>query len=133
MQFNIEQLKHKLDPVFRKHLTIGVVYLYGSYATGTQNTLSDIDLSVFFTEQDVVRRHDILFLISSEISGVLHTDKIDISSFNDIEGVELKYQIISQGHVLFEKEPYRLLIEPNILNEYFDFKYLLRKYKLTGT
>ena len=132
-RLKMNSLKTKLEPLFKKEPSIGVVYLYGSYAQGKQSSLSDVDLAIYFTEQNKVKRHDLLFSISSKISGVLNTDKTDVSSLNDLEGIELKYQIISQGHVIFEREPYRILIEPSIMNEYFDFKYLLRKYKLTGT
>ena len=48
-----------------------------------------------------------------------------------MEMPELKYNIISQGVLLFERGPHRIVVEPKILNEYFDFVYLLRKYKLT--
>ena len=133
MSLDVIQLKNKLHPVLKTNEKIGIVYLYGSYASGQQNLASDIDLAIFFTEHDVVKRHDLLFKISSKISGALNTDKIDACSLNDLEGIELRYQIITRGHILFEREPYRLIVEPNILNDYFDFKDLLRKYKLTGT
>ena len=133
MNMDVAGLKKKLEPIFKKNQLVAIVYLYGSCARGTHSSLSDIDIAIFFTEENVVKRHSVLFLLNSEISAVLNTDKVDVSSLNDIEGIELKFQIISQGHVLYEKEPYRLLIEPSILNEYFDFKHLLKKYKLTGT
>jgi len=43
----------------------------------------------------------------------------------------MKYSIIKSGSIIYEVEPYRMLIEPRILNEYFDFRFLLRKHGLT--
>jgi len=50
---------------------------------------------------------------------------------NLIEGPELKYNIIKEGKLIYEKEPYKVLIEPRILNEYFDFRMSLLRYNLT--
>ena len=66
-----------------------------------------------------------------EISLALRTDKLDIIILNLIESPELKYKIIRDGVLLFKEEPYKVLVEPRILNEYFDFHDLLVRYNLT--
>ena len=58
---------------------------------------------------------------------------MDSVILNYTDAPELKYSIIKSGKVIYEIEPYKLLIEPKILNEYFDFRFLLRKYQLTKT
>lgn len=131
MEKKIQALKTKLDHLFKSHGKVGLVYLFGSQAKGTADERSDYDFGIYFTETDPVKRGRMLFYFSSEISKILATDKVDVHSINDIESPELKYQIISQGEVIFEREPYRLLLEPKALNEYFDFVYLLKKYGLT--
>jgi len=110
-----------------------MVYLFGSRAVKKAASSSDYDFAVYLDEPDAVKRHETIFSLSGEMAKVLNTDKIDIHSLNDLQAPELKYRIICEGILLFEREPYRVLVEPRILNEYFDFVYLLRKYHLTKT
>lgn len=59
------------------------------------------------------------------------TNKIDVCILNDLKSPELKYNIIKNGYLVYEKEPFKLLVEPPILNEYFDFHQSLSRYHLT--
>ena len=43
----------------------------------------------------------------------------------------LAYNAIAQGKLLYEVEPFKLMIEPKVLNEYFDYKLSLQKNNLT--
>ena len=127
----MEDYRKKIHIVCKKFPTIKLVYLFGSRATGKNGPMSDYDFAVYLTEPDPVKRSDIRAACISELTKKLGTDDVDVAVFNDLESPELKYNIIREGAVLFEREPYRVLIEPQILNEYFDFMYLLRKYHLT--
>lgn len=69
--------------------------------------------------------------IAGKISRVLKTDKIDTVVLNHTDAPEIKYSIVKNGRIIYEVEPFRVLIEPGILNEYFDFRFLLRKHGLT--
>jgi hypothetical protein len=44
---------------------------------------------------------------------------------------KLKYSIIKDGNLIFEKEPFKVIVEPKILNEYFDFHAMLLRHRLT--
>lgn len=114
-----------------RHPSVGAAYLFGSRAVGNTHARSDYDIAVYFNEDDVLKRNDTLYKISGEIARALGSDDIDIHSLRDLRAPELKYHIIAQGKIIFEREPFRLIFEPRILNEYFDFMYLLRKYHLT--
>lgn len=129
---SIDELADKLGPLFEKHKEVGIVYLFGSQATKNTHPNSDFDFAIYFDEKNIVKRSNLLFGLAGDISLALKTDKIDVHILNDIESPSLKYNILYYGKVIFEREPFRLLIEPRILNEYFDFLYLLRKYKLTA-
>lgn len=125
------EIERKLKSLFISQPQIGVVYLYGSQARGKADSRSDYDFAVYFDEPDIVKRNDLRFVLLSEISKALGTDAVDVESISDLQMPELKYTIIREGKVIFEREPYRVLLEPRILNEYFDFVYFLRKYHLT--
>lgn len=131
VMISVRNISEKLKSVFERHAEIGIVYLFGSQAKGLATGRSDYDFGIYFTDQNPIIRNKVLFDVASEISKEMATDKIDAHSINDIESPELKYQIISQCKIVFEREPHRLILEPRILNEYFDFIYLLRKYNLT--
>ena len=124
-------MKQKLAPLFEAVPEIGFVYLFGSQAKNATGPMSDFDFAVYLDEKDAVKRGNLLFKLSSDISGALNTDAIDIHCLNDLESPELKYNILKDGVIFFERGPFRIFVEPKILNEYFDFVYLLRKYKLT--
>src|SRR3989304_8645577 len=122
-----EQLKN-LTSIFKSYPEIKLVYFFGSRAKGLEGPMSDYDFAVYFDEKNKKKMFDAKFVLMDQIGRFFRTDKIDIVVLNLTEAPELKYDIIKNGKLIYEKEPFRLIIEPNILNEYFDFQYLLRKY-----
>lgn len=127
---NKEQLKG-LEAIFKAYPEIKLVYFFGSKAVGREGPLSDYDFAVYLDERDKKRCFDIKFSLIDKISRFFKTDKVDIVILNLTESPELKYNIIAQGKLIYEQEPFRLIVEPKILNEYFDFRHLLLKYHLT--
>ena len=125
-----EQLKN-LTSIFKSYPEIKLVYFFGSRAKGFEGPMSDYDFAVYFDEKNKKKMFDAKFILADQIGRFLSTDKVDIVILNLAESPELKYNIIKDGRLIYEKEPFRLIIEPNILNEFFDFQYLLRKYHLT--
>lgn len=127
---NKEQLEN-VKAIFKLYPEIKVVYFFGSKATGEDGPLSDYDFAVYLDEKDKKRMFDIKFELFDRLSRLLKTDRVDMVILNLTESPELKYNIIKEGKVIFEEEPFRILLEPKILNEYFDFHYMLSKYNLT--
>jgi predicted nucleotidyltransferase len=125
-----ENQKEKICKIAEKH-QLKLVYLFGSQATGKTGPLSDYDFAVYLDEKEPKKRFDTRLKLIAEISEIFKTDKVDICVLNDIEGPELKYNIIKEGIVIFEKEPFKIIVEPRILNEYFDFYAGLKRYNLT--
>jgi len=121
----------KLQSLFEKYPEIKLVYLFGSQARGDAGPLSDYDFAAYIDEKDTIKRYNILFLLNGEISRILESDAVDTLSITDTQTPELKYDIINDGKIIFERDSYRVLVEPKILNEFFDFTYLLKKYNLT--
>jgi len=74
---------------------------------------------------------EIKLKLLDKISNILRTNNLDLVVLNTSEMPELKYNIIKKGKLIFEKEPFRILVEPKILTEYFDFRTLLLKNNLT--
>lgn len=122
---------NSLKAIFKAYPKIKLVYLFGSRAHGEEGPLSDYDFALYLDEKDKKKNLHIKFALMDKLCRLLKTDEIDIVLLNRAEGPELKYDIIANGRLIYEKEPYRVIVEPRILNEYFDFRHLLLKYQLT--
>jgi predicted nucleotidyltransferase len=127
----ISELRKKLLPIFKKYKEIKLVYLFGSQATGKTGPLSDYDFAIYLDEKDKKKIFDIKLELLASISRALQTDKVDIVVLNTVDAPELKYNIIKEGKAIFERDSSKLLVEPRIMNEYFDFKMSLQRHNLT--
>lgn len=121
----------KLKPIFKLFSEIKLVYLFGSRAAGKQGPLSDYDFAIYLDSGDKRKMLDIKLSLYHLLGRALKTDKIDVVIFNLTGQSELKYNIINEGKIIYEIEPYRLSLEPRVLNEYFDFRAGLLRHKLT--
>lgn len=125
-----EQLK-KLNSIFKENPEVKLVYVFGSQTTGCHGPLSDYDFAVYLDLRDKKKIFALKFLLMDKISRALKTDKVDVVILNITESPELKFNIIKEGELIYEQEPFRVLIEPKIMMEYFDFKSMLLRYNLT--
>lgn len=121
----------KIKNIFEKYPSIKLVYFFGSKATETSGPLSDYDFAVYLEEKDAEKMFEIKFKLNDEVCRELKTDKVDIVVLNLTESPEFKYNVIKYGKLILEREPFKVIVEPRILNEYFDFHSLLLKYNLT--
>jgi len=110
---------------------VKLVYVFGSSATGTRGSMSDYDFGVYIDSRDSRQSHEIKFDLLDKIGRALATNAIDIVLLNMVKAPEIKYEIIKEGVIIFERDDYRVLIEPAVLNEYFDFRQILRRHNLT--
>ena len=117
--------------VFAKYPQVKLAYLFGSQANGTAGPMSDYDFAVYLNEKNSQKRFDIRLELMSKLSLLLKTDDVDVVVINDTESPDLRYNIIKEGKIILEKQPYKVLIEPKIINEYFDFNLSLFKNNLT--
>jgi hypothetical protein len=117
--------------IFEKYPQIKLVYFFGSRAKGKSGPMSDYDFAFYLDERESKKVFELKFKLNDEISRLLKTDKIDLVMLDITRSSELKYDVIKNGKLIFEREPYKVLVEPKILNEYFDFMMMLRKYNLT--
>jgi len=120
-----------LKSFFQSNSQIKLVYLFGSQANKTSGPLSDYDFAFYIDEKDKKKLFNLKLDLIGKLSKFFKSDKVDVVILNMVESPELKYNIIKEGKLIFEREPYRLLIEPQILNNYFDFHNLLLRYNLT--
>jgi predicted nucleotidyltransferase len=120
-----------IQKIFAAHASIKLAYLFGSRADNSSGPLSDYDFAIYVDERDPLKVSRVKLALQDAISQVLKTDKIDVVAVNDIQSSEFKYSVITNGKIIYEKEPYRILYETRVLNEYFDFHSMLARYGLT--
>jgi uncharacterized protein len=122
----------KLIPIFEEFPQVKLVYFFGSRATGEEGPMSDYDFAAYLDEKDKKKICDIRFLLMDKLAIALKAEKVDVVIINTAEKPDLKYGIIKEGKLIFEREPYRVLIEPRILREYFDFHQMMVRHSLTN-
>jgi predicted nucleotidyltransferase len=125
-----EKIKNIQD-TFNKYPEVKLVYLFGSQARKDVGVISDYDFAIYVDIQDTERIFDIKIELLNQLVQILKTDKVDLVILNMCESPELKFNIIKEGQLIFERELFKILIEPKILNEYFDFHTMLLKHSLT--
>jgi uncharacterized protein len=73
MQKNIDDIRHNLDEIAQiiaKTVPVESIYLFGSYAYGTPNKDSDLDIYVVFKDELPMRELDAITAISRAIRPV---------------------------------------------------------------
>ena len=102
MLYSIDEIKHIITPIAIKY-KLKAVYLFGSYARGTANENSDIDLLVDTTDTDL----DTLFRLGAlydEISKAF-TKEIDMITISSLEQPAIRNSdIVFRENVLKERK-----------------------------
>ncbi len=127
---NKQEIIKKVKPIFESNSAIKLAYLFGSQANGNTGPMSDYDFAVYLDEKDKNKMFEIKLELMGKLSLVLKSDNIDVVVLNLTESPELKYDIIKNGILILEKEPYKVIVEPKILNKYFDFRQIMSKFDL---
>lgn len=119
----MDKYSEKLNNLFSQFEEIKLVYLFGSHATKKVSLLSDYDFALYLDPKiKINRKKEIMLTLITEISTILQTDKLDLVLLNDSIFPLLKFNILKEGILIYQKYPYKILVEPTIYNEYFDFK-----------
>ncbi|EKD94292.1 MAG: hypothetical protein ACD_26C00134G0002 [uncultured bacterium] len=120
-----------LNKLFNQYDEIKLVYLFGSQVSRKTTPLSDYDFALYLDPKTTVnRKSEIMLTVIAEISKILQTNKIDLILLNNSIFPLLKFNILKEGILIYQKSPYKILVEPAIYNEYFDFKVFSQSYSL---
>ena len=115
-----ENAKSYVVSRLKKIPEVKAIYLFGSYATGKQKPISDIDICVI-AEKDIQRAKKLEIL---SYAG----RKIEISLYSDIP-ISIKAKIFKEGISLFSRNK-RFLADEKLsaMKEYLDFKPTLDRF-----
>lgn len=123
MQKNIQEVKSVIEVNIQKlvnEFNISLIYVFGSYAKGTNKENSDLDIGILIDgSTPPMTRLSIL----NEIVGILDREDIDLIILNEADEV-LKFQVIKYGKLIYEKDPtQRVLFEARTMSEYMDMEH----------
>lgn len=96
-----------------KECPIKFAYLFGSFATGTFNNMSNVDIAVMFEEDLLAMNEAILRGLLMEEGKALFKRDVDIVNLKNAN-IFLKYSIIKDGIILKDHEE-RSLFETSVI------------------
>ena len=107
-------------------------YYFGSQAKGKGKPLSDHDFAIYLDESTTpARKFEIVGGITADLMQVIGSNNIDLVLINDAHNIPLIYTVFSQGELIYEIEPYRMLVGSKHLSAYHDFQVFTTKHDHT--
>jgi predicted nucleotidyltransferase len=126
---SIQQLEQRFPEILTDYPSVGLVYLFGSRATGNAGPTSDYDLGVVVDrdERDQMQDADqIRIRLAHDLAVALRTDRIDVVILNDAP-IELQRTVIAQGKLLHQRDvATRVEYEAHVMSVYGDYLPILR-------
>ena len=120
MESIIKVLENESDILF--------AYLFGSFAKGTQNENSDIDIAVYLIDEKILEKYPLYpSRIAINIENILDK-KVDVRLLNG-STLRFRNQVLMHGKLLHSKdEKKRIEFETSSLAQYYDFKPHIDRY-----
>ncbi len=120
---NMQEVKECLDrkiDVLLESFGIKLIYIFGSFAKGTNRENSDLDIAILLEDNYSPL---IKLQILDELVGIFHIENIDLVILNNVNEV-LKFQVIKYGKVLYMKDlTTKVLFEAHTMSEYMDMEH----------
>lgn len=114
---DIKKYLPKLYKVLCREPNVILTYIFGSYARGKTNPLSDFDIAILPSDNPPKNLESRLF---SAISKILHTDEIDLIILDNVP-VGLQFNILKEGTLfLCKDESKRKEFQEIVISNYLD-------------
>jgi predicted nucleotidyltransferase len=124
------EMETRLRRFFQEnHKNVDLAYLFGSYAKGKVNRLSDVDVAVLLSGKiDPEVYFDVQLDFAGELSSYLGKE-VEVVILNRADP-RLCYQVIKYGGIVFEKtRDFKADFEAKALSTYFDLKPMFEFYE----
>lgn len=103
-------------------------YVFGSAVTGTRRKGSDVDIAVYLVPEHQNRFFDVRLELLEQLTKAI-PGEADVTILNTAAPF-LKYVVLQEGKLVFERSrDARIDFELKTLNEYFDYKPVLERYR----
>jgi uncharacterized protein len=112
-------ISDRLRRYFKGKDDIVLAYLFGSYASGKNTPLSDLDVAVVY-RKDLANdeRFTLSCQISAELADIFKVERVDVIELDEARTL-LKYNIISEGIVIKDSQQ-RQYVEYGIIDRFLD-------------
>ena len=133
-EFSLDTFGFSPETIFRmKKAKVGIVYLFGSRVEGINTIFSDFDLGVVLQDisclENGLHLYNELYDIFSEELPLTFSREVDIV-FLQQASIQLKFEVINKGRVLFEiSPPFRITFEEKITRDYLDCAHFFKEYE----
>ena len=118
-----------LKKVMEKDEKVLFAYVYGSYARGSIDFDSDIDVAVYLKSSDVKGYISKEQELTIELVTIIHTDRIDLRILNVLP-LLLQYHILKDGIPIFVRDDKeRVDFETRVMNRFFELKPYIDEYQ----
>jgi predicted nucleotidyltransferase len=96
--------EQELKDYFTLQKDIAFVLLFGSFASGRVNSMSDIDIAVYFTdEKDALKLGDRQIEIICAVMSICKVNRVDVVILNCASPF-LKFQVIKYGRMFYAQD-----------------------------
>ncbi len=96
----MSKLQYTINAVCKKYPEIAFAYIFGSYATGEQSALSDIDIAIYLEKHSNFDFNKLL-LFHGDCCRALKRNDIDILVLNATKNLILMKDIITKGKIIY--------------------------------
>ena len=124
-----DQVISAIKGYFEKRENVVAIYLFGSYANGTFNKKSDIDIAVLFSDsKNSSERFDRKLELMTELEHTLKT-KVDVVDLLDAPPVLAHQIMLSHILIIDNDRTTRIELEIAKRREYFDLLPYLKRHR----
>jgi predicted nucleotidyltransferase len=108
------------------------VYLFGSFARGSERPESDVDVAVLFADPPAKTFEGLPLRLEEDLERYLRR-AVEVIVLNHATA-DLIHRVLTDGKLLIDLDPSsRIQFEVRARNEYFDLQPILRRYRKTKT
>lgn len=112
----MEQKLNKIKKTILEKIECEAIVLFGSYARGTQNNESDIDIAI--KPKNEVQKKE-LFYLSQEIEDMINSE-VDLINLNNI-GDGFRYEVLINGKTIYCEDEFKFeLYKLEMYREYLE-------------
>jgi predicted nucleotidyltransferase len=118
----------RLGIIFKDYPYIAAAYLFGSYATGKEGPMSDVDIALLLKEpfpkgRELIHEEDYL---SYRIADDLKVKEVDLIDLNR-QGLIFVHNVLRTGRLIYDADTdFRIKFVAKVISDYCDFEPTLR-------
>lgn len=108
------------------------VYLFGSFARGTERQQSDVDVAILYADTPAKTLDGLPLTLEEGLERHLGR-AVQVVVLNHVSA-DLIHRVLMDGKLLIDRDPSsRIQFEVRARDEYFDLQPILRRYRKTRT